>query len=72
MLSHSDRSDDVDQSRKVVSRLHFGKFASPEPRPKYTNKPDSTMADYKTYLASAILTEDKVVCYRQCLISGSS
>jgi hypothetical protein len=37
-------------------------FASPEAIPDYIFHEFSTMADYKMYLASRILTEDKVVC----------
>lgn len=42
-------------SRKSASRY-------PEAIPNYILHEFSTMADYKMYLASSILTEDKVVC----------
>jgi hypothetical protein len=46
----------ISRSRKSASR-------HPNVRPKDNFCEASTMADYKTYLASCILTEDKVVCF---------
>jgi DNA polymerase delta subunit 3 len=49
----------------AYSAFRVEKSASrhPEASQNYTSYECSTMADYKTYLASSILTEDKVVCY---------
>jgi hypothetical protein len=60
------------KSRKVVlKKFASRKAASRHPKARLNNTFDttSTMADYKKYLASGILTEDKVVCY--CLETDS-
>lgn len=54
------------KSRKVVSRQETRGGSSLRVAQIFVRSPrfliSTTMADYKKYLASSILTEDKVVC----------